>query len=355
VSDQVHVGFIGAGHIVNQRYLPGYQQVAEQAVVVAIADPVSDREARFAETWGVSNAFTDYREMLAMPGLDAVHVCTPPFTHATTAIAALQSGKHVYVEKPPAMTAGEVRAMAKAGRQAGKLLMMGSNMVYYHETQTLRHMIEEGALGDLYYGKVEWLGRGGSPRGWFRERAKAGGGALMDGGSHSIDIFLYLTGVPRPISVVGRTFDKFTTFVPPLGKGYRAMDIQEGAADVPVSDVEELATGFIQFEGGLALSMHNSWKVHLGVPNGLYVAGTKAGARWMPLEIYHDVDDLPTSTTPALEPEEKTHVQAIRHFVDCIQQGKETQSPGERSIVTMEIIEALYRSAASGGREVRLG
>src|SRR5215208_607246 len=101
MTSKVRVGFVGAGHIVNQRYLTGYQLIPE-AEVVAIADPAGDRAARLAEKWAVPRAFDDYREMLALADLDAVHVCTPPFTHRETTIAAFEAGKHVYVEKPPA-------------------------------------------------------------------------------------------------------------------------------------------------------------------------------------------------------------------------------------------------------------
>jgi predicted dehydrogenase len=349
----VRVGVMGAGHITNQRYLTGYQQVAD-AEIVALADPAGDRARRLADQWGVPHAFVDYREMLASPDVEAVHVCTPPFTHAEVAVAALEAGKHVYVEKPPALTADEVRAMVRAARRNGRTLMMGSNTVYYPEVQHLKRLIDAGELGRVYYAKIVGLGRRGAPHGWFRERAKAGGGVLMDGASHSVDVVLYLLGTPRPVSVVGRTFDEFKSD-PAEANKYLAADVAEGARDVPVSDVEELATGFVQFENGLTLTIDVAWKVHMGLQGGIHLAGTRAGARVFPLELFHDgPDGQPTSTKPEFQEEPHEHVQAIAHFVDCVRSGKESQSPGERSIVTMEIFEALYRSASLGGREVRV-
>ena len=350
----IRVGIFGAGHIVNQRYLTGYKQVPN-AEVVAIADVVEGRAARLAEQWGVPRAYTDYRDMLALPEIDAVHICTPPFTHCETTVAAFEAGKHVYVEKPPALSADEVRRMVAAGRAAGKLLMMGSNAVYYPEQQALKKLIDKGELGEIYYAKILGFSRRGAPHGWFREKAKAGGGPLMDGVSHSMDIFLFLTSTPRPVSVVGRTYDTFRHDSGETNR-YLAADIAEGAKDVPVSDVEDLATGFVQFENGLTLTVDTSWKIHLEMQGGTFIAGTMAGARlgWSGLEIFRDVDGQPTSEVIQLPEEEKSHVQAIRHFVECVREGRETDSPGERSIVTMTIFDALYRSAAEGGREIRL-
>jgi predicted dehydrogenase len=348
----IRVGIFGAGHIVNQRYLTGYKEIPN-AEVVAIADVVEGRAARLADKWGVPRHFTDYRQMLALPEIDAVHICTPPFTHAETAIAAFAAGKHVYVEKPPALSADEVRRMVAAGRAAGKLLMMGSNAAYYQEPQALKRLIAQGELGEVYFAKILGFSRRGAPHGWFREKAKAGGGPLMDGVSHSMDIFLFVMGTPKPVSVVGRTYDRFN-LDPGETNRYLAADIAEGAADVPASDVEDLAVGFVQFEGGLTLTIDTSWKINLEMAGGTYLAGTKAGARlgWGGLEIFRDVDGQPTSEAVKLADEDKSHVQAIRHFVECVREGRETDSPGERSIVTMTIFDALYRSAAEGGRQV---
>lgn len=353
MASLIRVGIMGAGHITNQRYLTGYREVAD-AEVVALADPAGDRAARLAAEWGVPRAFTDYREMLAMPEIQAVHVCTPPFTHREVAIAALEAGKHVYVEKPPALSAAEVVEMVRAARRTGKLLMMGSNTVYYPETRALKAMIRQGDLGEVYYAKILSFGRRGAPHGWFREKARAGGGVLLDGVSHSLDVILYLLDTPTPVLVTGRTFDRFKSD-PALANQYLAADIAEGARDVPLSEVEEMVSATVHFENGLAVTIDAAWKVHLGMQGGIFLAGTKAGARVFPLELFHDAPDgTPTSTTPTLPEESHEHVQAIRHFVECVREGRETESPGERSIVTMRIFDAIYRSAAQGGREVRL-
>ncbi|TAK23106.1 MAG: Gfo/Idh/MocA family oxidoreductase [Chloroflexota bacterium] len=350
----IRAGIIGAGHITNQRYLTGYQHVAD-AEVFALADSFGDRAAKLAAQWNVPHSFTDVKEMLARSEIDVVHVCAPPFTHAPLAIAALEAGKHVYVEKPPALNADEVRAMVRAARRAGKNLMMGSNTVYYQEVQALRPMIRRGDLGDIYYAKILSLGRRGAPHGWFRQRSMAGGGVLMDGVSHSLDVVLYLLGTPRPRSVTARAFDEFKTD-PARANGYLAADIAEGGKDVPVSEVEEFVTAFVQFENGLTLSVDAAWKVHLDIKGGIFLGGTKAGARVFPLEIFRDdADGNPTSETPTLPEDEKEHIGAIRHFVECARDGRETESPGERSIVTMEVFDAIYESARNGGREVLVG
>src|SRR5688500_3073296 len=106
----------------------------------------------------------------------------------------------------------------------------------------------------------------------------------MGGASRGGGVVLYMLGTPRPLWVVGRTVDEFRSH--PAGANEDlAADVAEGARDVPVSDVEELATGFVQFENGRTLTVDVAGKVHMGLPGGIHLAGTRAGARVFPLEL----------------------------------------------------------------------
>jgi predicted dehydrogenase len=352
VSVKVRVGIVGAGHIANQRHIPNYREAG--AEVLALADVVGDRAARLAAKWEIPHAFADYRQMLAMPELDAVSVCAPPFVHEEVSVAAFEAGKHVYLEKPPAMNEAEMVRIVAAGRKAGKLLMVGSNSVYWRQTQVLKEYIDSGALGEIYLIKSLGAGRRNIPRGWFRQRRLSGGGVGMDGGSHSLDRILYLLGTPKPVSVVARTYAPFASYIPKTS--YRAIGIEEGAeADVPVMDVEDTVVAFVQFDTGCTLVLENAWAANISGGGGLWIYGTKAGASLNPLTLYGETDTgVLTDMQPVFSQGPQTHVEALAHFVECVREGVETQSPGERSVVTMRILDAIYRSASEGGREVRL-
>jgi len=349
---QVQVGVVGAGHITNQRHIPNYMEAG--ANVLAVADLVEGRAQKLAQKWGVTHGLTDYREMLALPELDAISVCVPPFVHKEVAIAAFEAGKHVYLEKPPAMDEAEMVEIVKAGRQAGKLLMAGSNSVYWNQTQMLKQMIDAGDLGDIYLIKNLGAGRRHIPRGWFRTKRLSGGGVGMDGGSHALDRILYLLGTPAPVSVIARTYDHFADYIPT--SGYQAVDIEEGTqTDVPRMDVEDTVLAFIQFETGCTLVLENAWAANTSGGAGTWMYGTKAGVSLRPFTVFSETaDGQLTDVTPEVPAGPNTHVEALSHFVTCIREGRETDSPGERSIVTMRILDAIYKSAAAGGHEVRL-
>jgi predicted dehydrogenase len=348
----ITVGIVGAGHIANQRHIPNFREAG--AEVVAIADVVGDRAVRLAAEWNVPHAFDNYLDMLDLPDLDVVSICVPPFVHEAVAVAAFEAGKHVYLEKPPAMNEEEMTCIVAAGRKAGKLLMAGSNTVYWNQTQALKRVIDSGALGDIYLVKSLGAGRRNIPRGWFRQRRLSGGGVGMDGGSHTLDRTLFLLDTPTPVAVTARTYDHFADYIPK--RGYLAIDIEEGTEqDVPRMDVEDTVVAFIQFENDCTLILEAAWASNILGGGGLWMYGTKAGATLNPLMMYSENDDGELSDMPIdFEPGPQTHVEAFAHFLECITEGKETQSPGERSIVTMRILDAIYNSAAAGGREVCL-
>lgn len=349
---KVCVGIVGAGHITNQRHIPNFREAG--AEVLAIADIAEGRAARLAAKWNVPHAFTDYRDMLTIADLDAVSVCVPPFVHKEVAVAAFEAGKHVYLEKPPAMNEAEMIAIVQVGREAGKLLMAGSNSVYWNQTQVLKKMIDAGDLGEIYLVKSLGAGRRNIPRGWFRVKRLAGGGVGMDGGSHSLDRILYLLGTPKPVSVTARTYDKFADYIPK--GGYLAIDIEEGTEkDVARMDVEDTLVAMIQFDNGCTVMLENAWAANISGGGGTWLYGTKAGVSLNPFTVYSESPQgVLTDMTPVVAEGPRTHVEALGHFVTCVREGRETDSPGERSIVTMRILDAIYKSAAAGGREIRL-
>ena len=150
--------------------------------------------------------------MLARPDIDAVAIATPTCAHEENATAALEAGKHVYQEKPPAMNEAEITRIVAAGRAAGRLFMVGSQSVYSFATQTLKQYIDAGELGEIYFVKGSGVGRRGAPHGWYRLKRVAGGDAGIDGMSHMLDRILYLLDTPKPVSVTARTYLKFAAY-----------------------------------------------------------------------------------------------------------------------------------------------
>jgi predicted dehydrogenase len=348
----VKLGVIGVGRIAVEAHIPCLREAG--AEIVALTDVAPGRAARFAAQFGVPGAYDDYHQMLARSDIDAVAVASPTCAHEENAVAALLAGKHVYMEKPPAMNEAQIQRIVDAGRKAGKLLMVGSQSVYQFQAQTLKRLIDAGDMGEIYFVKCTAAGRRDNPHGWYRRKSVAGGDAAIDGMSHILDRVLYLLGTPKPVSVTARTYLKFGSYTPRTP--YMDMDFAEGrSTDAPVSDCEDLAAAFIQFANGCTLMVDNARASNVPQPGNMWFYGSKAGACFNPFTIYSETSDgVLTNTTPVAPSEPAGHTLMFKHFLQCIREGRETQSPGERAVILMRIVDAIFKSQETGGREVVL-
>ena len=187
-------------------FCTGAYHDAGVARVVAFAGRDPKALADTAKQYGVSHTYTDWREMLLNPDVEAVHIVTPPDRHAEMALAAVQAGKHVFVEKPLATTAADAEAILAAGAEAGKVVGVNFVMRYNPLYQTVLAVAQNGWLGPLThvgfenYASDEGLGDDH----WFWDPV-ASGGIFVEHGVHFFDIIGAIIGVPAR-NVLGRTW-----------------------------------------------------------------------------------------------------------------------------------------------------
>ena len=265
-----------------------------------------------------------------------VSVATPPIAHEEVAVAALEAGKHVYLDKPPTMNEAQMVHIAETAQRMGKRLMSGSNSIYYHEIQALKRRIVAGELGEIYYVECLRLSRRRLLSGWIRQK-RMGGGIGMDSCVHRLDQSLYLLGTPGVRAVTARTYNKYAAH--PYRDAYLPMDVAEGTQrDPPVADVEDTLVAFIQFDTGCTLLLRDAYAANIPDERFSNLYGTKAGVVLRPqtsspdsppLMVYgEDADGSLTNTKLVLPPPPGTEFeQAFRHFFACIREGRETESP----------------------------
>jgi predicted dehydrogenase len=157
--------------------------------------------AAAAERYGWAETATDWRSILDRDDIHIVDICAPGWMHAEIAIAALEAGKHVLVEKPLANTLAEAEAMADAARSArerGVQSMIGFNYRRVPALALARELITEGRLGTVRHVRAaylqDWLVDADSPMTWRLNKETAGSGALGDIASHAIDQVMFLLG-----------------------------------------------------------------------------------------------------------------------------------------------------------------
>lgn len=345
---KLKVGIIGTGSISNE-HIQAYLK-NPRVELYAFCDINPDQLKMMAEKYGVTRTFTDMNEMLALPELDAVSVCTWNSQHCPCTIAALNAGKHVLCEKPMALNAEQARQMKECAEKNGKLLMIGFVRRYGNDCEIMEDFVNQGYFGDIYYSKATYLRRDGNPGGWFGDKSRSGGGPLIDLGVHVIDLTRYIMGCPKPVSVYGATFQKLLNR--PNIKGKHGNYRSSTGGEI-ICDVEDLATAMIRYDNGAVLHFEASFSLNLKKNEGcIEFFGTKGGAKLDPeLEMFTEVNDYlanVTLDTPTSLSFDGLFAKEIDHYVECILDGKTCKSPAQDGIELMTILDAIYKSAETG-------
>lgn len=356
MSKKLKVGLIGLGGIMGHAHMAGYKTM-NNVEIAAICDIKPEKIEFFKRHFGLGDvpAYTDYKELLKVEGLDFVDICTPNYLHSIIAVDALNSGINVFCEKPDAVSVEEVLKMEAAAKQSGKHLMVMRNNRYRKTMRYLKQYIEDGRMGEIYCGRCGWQRRRGIPGkgGWFTTKAQSGGGPLIDLGVHMIDLAIWLMGNPKPVAVSGCTYMKFADN--DVSDSVNSSFGEKNANGT--FDVEDLAMGFIKFDNGACLQIEFSWASNVEKERGiLELRGDKSGAESMTdgtLKIYTEENGTLVDICPKLVDEFGTHGSNIKHFTEVLLGNAEPDFVPEQGVNMIKILEAMYKSAETG-MEVRL-
>ncbi|OBR64272.1 oxidoreductase [Paenibacillus oryzae] len=350
---KIKVGVIGTGSI-SAMHLNAYQK-NEQVVLYGVCDLNEERAKAAAEKYGASKVYTDYRDLLADPEVEAVSICTWNNSHAEISIAAVEAGKHVLVEKPLCRTVEEALAVQRAVQESGKILQVGFVRRYDNNAALLRELVQDGEFGDIYYAKASSLRRLGNPGGWFADVERSGGGPLIDIGVHAIDLCWYLMGKPKPVSVSANTYRKLgnRSNIKHLSF-YKAADFDAG-----LNTVEDMANALIRFQNGASLMVDVSFTLHNKKDEAsIKLYGDKGGFEVDPEVLIVGeknntiINSVPQTDQPGFH-FDSAFQNEIDHFIEAIMNGTQPLSPVEDGVEIMKILCGIYESAARG-EEVKL-
>lgn len=209
----VGYGFIGKVHTISYLNLPFFYKPldAELKMVGVCSYPIKDAEDGVRQV-GYEFATDDYMDLIKRDDIDIIEVCTPNYLHKEIVIKALNSGKHINVEKPLAMNLSEAKEILQtAGSHPELISQVCFEYRYTPATLRAKQLISEGFLGRIYNLRVAYLHAGNAdpsrPLYWKIQKKFCGGGALYDLSSHVIDLVRFLVGDFKKI------FSKLTTFV----------------------------------------------------------------------------------------------------------------------------------------------
>ena len=345
---KVKLAMIGAGNIANA-HLDAYKQLADVEIYAA-CDINPARLAKTCDKYGIQRRYTDVDTMLSeLPELDAADVCVWNCNHAECSIKALNAGLHVLCEKPMAYTAKEAEEMKAAAERNGKLLMIGFVLRFSDEAKIAMDFIQKDYLGEIYYSKAQYVRRHGNPGGWFGDKARSGGGPIIDLGVHVIDLTRYLMGNPKPVSVYAVASDRLgdRKYIK-TGPGW----VPEDAREDDVCTVEDFATALIRYDNGACTFLETSYDLNGEDIGKKQLFGTKGGMDLSNgVKLYTTVNDFMADIdvkTANLKGGQDMFVAEMSHFIDCVKNGTECRAKAEDGIAVMKILDAIYESARTG-------
>ncbi|MDD3411981.1 MAG: Gfo/Idh/MocA family oxidoreductase [Eubacteriales bacterium] len=349
---RMKVGIIGTGWIA-AAHMASYLKMPD-VDIVAGADLVEGKAEAFLKSYHLDSAraYRSHTEMLENEELDAVSVCTYNRTHAECAIAALQKGVHVLLEKPMCVTLEEAVAIRRAEKESGKVLSIGFQPRFDPNMRKIKEIVQSGELGDVYYIQTGGGRRRGIPVPFgtsFIQEDTAGIGAVGDIGCYSLDMVLNAVGYPKPLTVSGYRSALF---------GTRPEYYRKHPEYASKFSVDDFAAAFVRLEGDIVLDFRISWAMNMDTPGDTLILGTRAGLRipstecWNgtvggPMKVYMQFGGLETSMEiPVIENEDlNLFDMKIRSFLDAAKYGLPAPVPSSEILYNQAIIDGIVRSS----------
>ena len=334
-NERIGLGVIGCGEIA-VRTAEGIA-VASHARHVMVMDVDAGVAENLGSTHGVPWT-TDVAELLANPDVDAVYIAVPHYLHASLTIQALEAGKHVLVEKPIATTLEEADAMIAASQRTGRILSVGFDAQVNPESQHLRQLIADGAIGKVTGTRIVYRGdkpasywqsgyTGRIQTDWRSSKQKSGGGVMVMNTIHDLNTIRYITGLE-----VTRIAAEAGTFATPV-------------------EVEDFVSATYRYDNGAIGSLEagsalagkdplgeqnriygDAGQILLTSPARIFERGADGNGEWR---------ELPARA----ETREEGRARVVDGFAKAVLNGTQPPVTGEDGWATLAIVLAAYQSS----------
>jgi predicted dehydrogenase len=228
----IGTGFMGKAHALAYRAVRAVMGDVPGVRLVALAEVPLDKAQAYAAQFGFERATADWRDLIADPAVEVLSITTPNGLHRQISEAALAAGKHVWCEKPMALTLADARSMEAAARASGRKTQLGYNYIHNPAYAHACHLVAGGEIGRVVHVRgwvdEDYQADPSLPWSWRAKLADAGLGALGDIGCHLISL---LTGLVGPLdSVVGEIDTIHKTRPLPDGSGHGAVENEDTAS-----------------------------------------------------------------------------------------------------------------------------
>jgi predicted dehydrogenase len=324
--NKINLGIIGLGnqgkiHLRNCIHL-------ENVIVKGVAD-ISKKNLDFARKLGIKNAYTDYENMLRDEQITAVIISLPNFLHLEASLKAAEAGKHVFIEKPMGRNVRECREILSAFRKNDLKLMVGYGLRFHPVVKRIREKIMDGFFGEVQIVESTYVSGGPfSPKSsragpvpvpsWWFDKELAGGGSLLDLGSHMIDLLLWFFEEVKDVeSYINYTFNL---------------------------EIEDVATCVLKFKKGPLAIVNAGW-FSKDFTRSIQICGT-AKNLWFNLSRSSVVKEILKDVKKKFGwYSSDPYYLELAHFINCLQKDEEPNPSGEDGLRCHEVICWAYRKA----------
>ena len=317
---------VGAGNIAQNLHLPILSAMGG-VKVLGIVDKQIPKARIIADKFNVPHVTRSLDEALRLPGVDAVVVTTSTDAHAEVAIASVNAGKHVFIERPAARTLQETIDIKSAANDAGMHVMIGMNHRFRPDIANMKNAVDRGDIGQAFYVKAGWVKQRSTDARWIANADKSGGGVLIDLGVAVIDLILHVFDFGRVRSVVANTYNHET------------------------KTVEDVVVAMLTFENGSVATIETSWSL-MREEDLFYcnVFGKKGSAFVNPFKLVKRVGtSFQTTQTQTVKSQlaiyRKSYESELKHFVNAVRGIVPMISTIDEAVERMKVIEAMYASA----------
>ncbi|MDR0709597.1 MAG: Gfo/Idh/MocA family oxidoreductase [Spirochaetaceae bacterium] len=336
---KIGFGIVGAGMIAGI-HAQAIESV-EDAYLAGVYDLIPENAARFAADRRCK-AYASYQDMLSDPAVCAVSVCTPSGLHFDNAFRAIQAGRHILIEKPMCLNLKDADELIGAGKAAGVLISVVSQLRFSPDIAKLKKALEDGVFGRIvladilmkYYRTEEYY-RGSA---WHGTLGVDGGGALMNQGIHGVDLLVHLCGPVRSVAAHSRTM------VHPI-------------------ETEDVIAVLLEFESGALGVIEASTAAYPGSPRRLEISGEYGTAvleenrivSWKTVNGDEAIQPSGAGTSGANDPKAigfRDHAKQIGNMVAAINGEEDLVIDGGQGRIPLSVILAAYKSAERDGGKI---
>ena len=334
MTGPVRVGIVGLGYW-GPNLARNFDRMAA-AELAWICDVSEEARQRWGPAFPSARTSGEFEELLADTSLDAVVLATHVPSHAELATQVLESGKHCFVEKPLAQSAGEAERVVETAKESGRSLMVGHLLEYHPGVEKLKSLVDAGELGETRYIYSNRLNLG---------QLRADENALWSLGAHDVSVLLLLAGEePYECRAVGECY------------------MREG--------VEDVVFCYLRFPSGMAAHLHLSW-LDPHKERRFTIVGSKRMATFDDMELERKVtvydkgfdEDFSSygeyiaragdTHSPRVSNEEPLRIET-RHFIERVRDGAPPRSDGAAGLRVVRVLEELQRSLEESSRAARV-